>query len=302
MNSVIHHHNCPICSSEKIQQFLQLKDYSISQEKFNLMKCSNCTSVFTNPIPSKETIGKYYQSENYISHSNTSKGLIASLYHAVRKITLNQKTKLVKKASKLKVGRLLDIGAGTGFFAKAMTNVGWEVTGLEPDETARSIAQKIHSTHLQSVDDFFKLQSSSYDVITLWHVLEHVHDLHDYFKQFNHLLKNDGILIIAVPNYQSLDAKYYQNYWAAYDVPRHLYHFSPTSIKQLATTYQFELIEIKPMWFDAFYVSLLSEQYKNGKSNLIKGIWHGLVSNIYALMHKNTCSSQIYICKKISSI
>jgi ubiquinone/menaquinone biosynthesis C-methylase UbiE len=193
---------------------------------------------------------------------------------------------------------LLDVGAGTGAFANTMQAAGWKVTGLEPDATARANALVNHQLQLQELDNLHQLPESSFDTITMWHVLEHVHNLNDYLETYLRILTRTGKLIIAVPNYTSYDAAVYKEYWAAYDVPRHLYHFSRASIEVLLKRKGFLLEAIKPMWFDSFYVSMLSEKYKHGKENFIKAFWIGFVSNLKALVNTRKCSSVIYIIQK----
>ena len=227
MNELIHYNNCPACGSADIAFVLKAKDETVSREYFEVWQCNNCTLRFTQDVPDANNIGKYYQSSEYISHSNTSKGLVNKLYHSVRSFTLQSKRKLVEQSSGKKTGHLLDIGAGTGAFASSMKKSGWNVTALEPDETARANAKKDFDIELLPASNLFSLPSNSFDVITLWHVLEHVHELHKYLDTFYSLLIEGGTLIIAVPNYTSYDAKSYSEKWAAYDVPRHLYHFSP---------------------------------------------------------------------------
>ncbi|HRH47113.1 MAG TPA: class I SAM-dependent methyltransferase [Panacibacter sp.] len=298
MSNTITYQQCPLCNSSNITEVLQAKDYTVSNEIFSIWHCTDCTGRFTQNIPSPATIGAYYQSTSYISHSDTKKGFINSLYHIVRNYTLQSKRKLVQKISGLQKGALLDVGAGTGAFASKMQQAGWNVTGLEPDTIARENALKNHQLKLQTLDALFNLPASSFNVITMWHVLEHVHQLHDYINTFYNILKNDGVLIIAVPNYTSRDAAVYKEYWAAYDVPRHLYHFSPQSMQQLMQKHGFRVKEYSPMWFDSFYVSMLSEQYKTGGNNLIKAVWNGFVSNLKAIGNARQCSSVIYIITK----
>ncbi len=298
MSNLITYQQCPLCSSSNITEVLQVKDYTVSHEIFSIWHCTGCTGRFTQNIPSPETIGTYYQSTDYISHSDTKKGFINSLYHIVRNYTLQSKRKLVQKVSGLQKAALLDVGAGTGAFASIMQQAGWNVTGLEPDTIARENALKNHRLQLQTLDALFNLPVNSFNVITMWHVLEHVHQLHDYINTFHSILKNDGVLIIAVPNYTSYDATLYKEYWAAYDVPRHLYHFSPQSMQQLMQKQGFTVKEYKPMWFDSFYVSMLSEQYKTGSNNLIKAVWNGFISNMKAIGNAQQCSSVIYIITK----
>lgn len=301
MQQLINYTKCPVCDSSNITEVLLVKDYSVSQEIFKIFHCNNCTTRFTNNVPAKEDIGSYYQSTDYISHSDTKKGFINRMYHIVRNYTLQSKKKLVQKESGLQKGNLLDIGAGTGAFAATIQNAEWNVTGLEPDETARENALKNYRLHLQTPENLFTLPEASFDAITMWHVLEHVHELHQYLGKFSTVLKENGTLFIAVPNYTCKDAATYKEYWAAYDVPRHLYHFSPKSMQQLMQQHGFEIKDYKPMWFDSFYVCMLSEKYRSGKSNLLKALWNGLLSNIKALGDKKKCSSVIYIIKKIAN-
>jgi 2-polyprenyl-3-methyl-5-hydroxy-6-metoxy-1,4-benzoquinol methylase len=298
MNEIIHYSNCPVCGSTNVFFVLKAKDETVSKKYFEIFECSDCTLRFTQDVPGEDYIGDYYKSSDYISHSNTSKGLINKLYHTVRSITLQSKRKLVEKSSGKKKGNLLDIGAGTGAFASTMKNAGWSITALEPDETARTNAKKDFDIDLLSSENLFKLAPNTFDVITLWHVLEHVHELHKYLDTFYSLLIDGGTLIIAIPNYISYDAKKYSNNWAAYDVPRHLYHFSAQSMHTLLTRHGFKLTQQKPMWFDSFYVSLLSEKYTAGKSNFLKAFINGAVSNFKTLGKPENCSSIIYISKK----
>lgn len=294
---MIHYAQCPVCSSELINKSILIKDYSVSEALFELWSCANCTAMFTQNVPDVESIGAYYQSENYISHSDTQKGLINSLYHLVRNYTLKRKRTLIKRASGLRKGRLLDVGAGTGAFAHTMLAAGWEVTALEPDKGAATVAKKKYGLSLMPYETLFKLEDR-FDVITLWHVLEHVHDLQGYLNRFNALLKPGGKLIIAVPNYKSEDRRHYGSFWAAWDVPRHLYHFSPLSMEMLLKRHGFTLASVKPMWFDSFYVSLLSEKYKSGKNNFLRAFCWGIRSNWAAFRKTERCSSVIYIARQ----
>ncbi len=251
--------------------------------------------MFTQDVPDEKEIGEYYRSENYISHSDTQKGLVNSLYHRVRKITLKQKQKLIENINLGTTKRLLDIGAGTGAFAIHMQRAGWSVKGLEPDASARNLAFQVNQVSLDPPDQLFQFTPASFDVITMWHVLEHVHQLHGYLQQARKILKKGGHLVVAVPNYISGDAGHYQQYWAAYDVPRHLYHFSPSSMRILMQQHGFKIKKIKPMWFDSFYVSMLSEQYRTGNSELVKAVQQGFSSNFSALLKKEKASSLVYI-------
>lgn len=284
-----------MCTGTDSNKFLTLKDYSISGETFHISKCKTCGFRYTNPIPSEETIGKYYQSENYISHSDTNKGIINKLYHLVRKQSLKSKLKLVNQASKEK-GTILDIGCGTGYFLQACKEDGWKIEGMEPDPGARALAEKNTSQTLYH--DILSLPGEKkYDVITLWHVLEHVHKLNESIQHIHKLLKENGTLIIAVPNCDSWDSTVYKEFWAAYDVPRHLYHFTPPDMDKLLNKHKFKRTDLKPMVFDSFYVSMLSDKYKFGKTNYIRAFFNGFVSNLKATSTKNY-SSLIYLFKK----
>lgn len=220
----------------------------------------------------------------------------------VRNYTLQSKKKLLNQVNNNAKGALLDIGAGTGAFANTMKLDDWQVTALEPDDVARENALKNYGLQLQTPDTLYCLPESSFDVITMWHVLEHVHDLHGYIDTFQKILQPNGTLIIAVPNYTSHDAEKYGQYWAAYDVPRHLYHFSPDCMQRLMQTHGFTVTNYIPMWFDSFYVSMLSEQYKNGKSNIVGAVSTALESNRMAWTDAKKCSSVIYVIKKAQSL
>jgi 2-polyprenyl-3-methyl-5-hydroxy-6-metoxy-1,4-benzoquinol methylase len=273
MSNQIHYTLCPVCGSAGISKVFKVKDNTASQEFFDIYHCSNCQVRFTQNPPSEASIGEYYKSENYISHTDTSKGLVNRLYQAVRNFSINQKKKLIEKTTGLTKGNLLDVGSGTGYFAAAMQKAGWQTTGLEPDEGARNVAMQQHSLNLLPANELFNLPGKKFDAITLWHVLEHVYDLKKYITTFKNLLADNGKLFIAVPNYTSYDAMSYGTDWAGYDVPRHLYHFTPQTMQWLMRESGFRIIDIKPMWFDSFYVSLLSSKYKNGSPNWFGAVW-----------------------------
>ena len=212
---------------------------------------------------------------------------------------MSDKRRLISSATRVQKGKLLDIGAGTGAFASHMQKNGWDVTGIEPDEIAREQAKSLHGLTLQPAADLYSLPADSFDAITLWHVLEHVHDLHRYMEQLKKLVKRGGCIFIAVPNYTSYDAAFYQANWAAYDVPRHLYHFSPESVQQLLGLHALQSQGTRSMWYDSFYISMVSEKYRNGgKGNLLRAVWVGLLSDCKAFIDKSRCSSLIYLAGK----
>ncbi len=290
--------NCPICEHDASGVLLSVKDYTVSNQIFELVKCNSCGFVFTNDPPNEFEIGKYYQSDAYISHTNSHEGFFNKIYQSVRKLSIRQKLKLIQQFSHRHTGSVLDYGCGTGSFLHYMKDNGWNVTGIEPDPSAQEKASKLISEKILPPAALSALESNHFDVVTLWHVLEHVHSLKNVIKELKRVLKKGSILVIAVPNHTSWDAQHYKEYWAAYDVPRHLYHFSPMTMHQLLKNAGFEKRVVKPMWFDAFYVSMLSEKYAHGKINMIRALCYGLVSNIRAFINPGTCSSQIFIYQK----
>ncbi|WP_396169285.1 class I SAM-dependent methyltransferase [Flavobacterium sp.] len=274
------------------KHFLTVKDYSVSKETFDLYHDETLDMLITHPQPSLENLGKYYESEDYISHTDNKRSLFEKLYHFIKSIALKNKLNLINSQQPNK-GRLLDIGAGTGEFLSVAKNDGWQTIGVEPSERAKAIAE---SKGVSFVEQTSELQNQSFDVISMWHVLEHVPDLDQQIKELKRLLKPTGTLIIAVPNFKSFDAKHYGNFWAAYDVPIHFWHFSKTAIKLLFEKEEMKLEKVLPMKFDSFYVSLLSEKYKSGKMNFVKAFFIGLQSNCKANQNFEY-SSHIYILK-----
>jgi len=295
---LVHYTFCPVCGSGNLKNVFTVKDFTVSKKEFVVAGCNDCTLRFTQDVPGVDSIGPYYKSENYISHTDTSKGLVNSLYKKVRNRTLRQKRKLIEGITNKKNGALLDVGSGTGAFANEMKINGWDVTGLEPDSDAINVAKELYGLELQETDKLFNLRFGTYDAITMWHVLEHVHQLHEYIVQLKNLLTERGRLVIAVPNYTCYDEKVYKEYWAAYDVPRHLYHFSPKAMETFINKHGLKIIDYKPMWYDSFYVSLLSDKYKNGSANWVTAGWNGLISDVKALGDVKKCSSVIYIISK----
>lgn len=289
---------CPLCDSPDVAPEREIKDFSVSGEVFPVWKCNDCTGLFTQNIPSQKNIGRYYESEQYISHTEASSGLMNSAYLKVRNITLRSKYAIVKKYCKKDAGNLLDFGAGTGAFVSHMRSRGWKAEGIEPSETARKNAVIHHKLVLLEPERLNGLEDASYDAITLWHVLEHVHHLKPSLEKLLAKLKPEGRIFIAVPNYTSYDAAVYGDFWAAYDVPRHLYHFSPYAFRKFSETVSLEVETILPMWFDSFYVSMLSEKYRSGKTKIIPSLLNGVLSNLKAIFIPGRSSSVVYVCKK----
>ena len=271
--------------------YINVKDFSVSGESFSLLQNEEGEILKTTPTPSLEKLPSYYESEDYISHTDGQRSLFEKIYQIVKRNAIQQKVKLIGKFSQK--GQLLDIGAGTGDFLVAAKKDGWQTLGIEPNKNAKTLAE---NKGVNFADQLEVISDDSFDVITMWHVLEHVPNLEYQLKQLKRICKPGGIVIIAVPNYKSFDAQYYKEFWAAYDVPRHLWHFSKNGIQKLFAQQNFQLVKMKPMWFDSFYVSLLSEKYKNGKMNFIKGFLVGFYSNLSGIF-KNEYSSHIYVFK-----
>lgn len=272
--------------------YLTVKDYTVTGETFGLYRDEKLDMLITFPKPNENELHKYYESEEYISHTDGRGSLFELVYQFIKGFALKKKVNLINDLHPNK-GKLLDIGAGTGDFLALAKTKGWETTGIEPSQKAKTIALKKGVTFASSTE---VIEKGSFDVITMWHVLEHVPDVEKQIKELKRLLKPDGTIIIAVPNFRSFDAKYYRRFWAAFDVPRHLWHFSKKAIKQLFLKEKMKVEKILPMKFDAFYVSLLSEKYKTGHMNLIKAFYIGLKSN-YKAKKRFQYSSLIYVIK-----
>ena len=280
---------------QKQQTYIKVKDHSVSGEEFQLIVNNEYGYLETTPQPLVEKLPEYYKSENYISHTNAKRNLFEKTYHVIRNIALKRKLKLINSFSS-EEKNLLDIGCGTGAFLKTAKDDGWEVFGIEPNEKAREIANKSCEGSVFNSEELEIFKTKSFDVITLWHVLEHLPNLDAQVLILKTLLKPNGTLVIAVPNYKSYDAKYYKNFWAAYDVPRHLWHFSRESILRLFKTVEMKVVNTLPMVFDAFYVSLLSEKYKNSLLKIIPAFFIGWLSNSKA-KRSGEFSSLIYVIK-----
>ncbi len=289
---------CPVCGGSNIINHKIVIDHSVSKESFVITLCEGCQFQFTNPRPTEEEIGKYYQSEDYISHSNKGNNPINVIYKLARQFAIKSKLKLVNAINKEEKGRILDYGCGTGFFLSAMKKNGWKIAGIEPNEQARHIAAE--NTKELILEDLSQLniKNKKFNIITLWHVLEHIHNLNETIITLKSILKEKGKIIVAVPNISSLDNEFYREEWAAYDVPRHLYHFNKDSMKTLMLKHGLKVKKMYPMKLDAYYISLLSEKYKTGKNKYIKSFLNGYKSNTYASKNKDNYSSVIYEIKK----
>jgi 2-polyprenyl-3-methyl-5-hydroxy-6-metoxy-1,4-benzoquinol methylase len=289
---------CPVCGNERFSPFMTCIDHFVSGESFPIKECNSCNFKITKNAADEKTSGRYYQSEEYISHSNTSKGVVNALYHQVRKYMLQRKRRLVEKACRTTKGHILDIGAGTGYFLNEMKRHGWQVSGTEKSLGAREMARSEFGLSFFPAEKLPQFKKESFDAITLWHVLEHIHLLNETLNTVNKLLKNSGILVIALPNHTAYDARHYKAFWAAWDVPRHLWHFAPEHIKKLGEKHGFRLTRFHSMPFDAFYVSILSEKYKKAHFPLLKGLFFGEISWLNSLLKTKKCSSIIYVFEK----
>jgi 2-polyprenyl-3-methyl-5-hydroxy-6-metoxy-1,4-benzoquinol methylase len=295
---MVDHRTCPLCSSVKIELQFTCKDHFVSGEVFPVSTCADCGFTFTSEHPDEESSARYYESEEYISHSDTSGGIINRLYKIARGFMLHRKSAIVKRLTGLGRGSLLDIGSGTGYFAGAMKRAGWQVTGIEISSKAREFSREAFGFEVIDPSEIEKLPAGGYDCITLWHVLEHFVTPYIYMDNISHLLKADGRCIIALPNCSSFDAGHYGSFWAAWDVPRHLWHFTPATFRMFAEKTGFEVVSVSTLPLDVFYISILSEKYKGTKLHflvgMIKGTWFWTLS----LFNRQKTSSMIYVLKK----
>lgn len=285
---------CPVCDTTEFENKIISEDTSVSNEQFVIVQCKSCDFLFTNPRPSLGHLDKYYDSQTYISHNSNGNTIIKLAYKFARSLAFKSKLKLINRFAN-ENNSLLDYGCGSGHYLAYCKNKGWNVVGVEPSQDARLIANKL--TNNVVVSDINEIQSH-YQVITLWHVLEHVPNLNKTIVSLKDKLTKNGTLIVAVPNPESWDAKHYKNNWAAYDVPRHLYHFSQSNMKQLMKNHKLKIKEVIPMKMDSFYVSMLSEKNKLGHNNYLQAIINGFKSNSYGKKHNNNFSSLIYVIQK----
>jgi SAM-dependent methyltransferase len=289
---------CRICGSDNVSFLFECTDNLVSFRQFPVIKCGGCGFRFTGKAPESPEISVYYESEKYISHTDSGEGVAGILYSVARAVMMRRKSSLVRMASQRKQGSVLDIGAGTGHFVGTMIKRGWRAEGIEVSGTARKVAKRIHGISLHEGLCEWLFPKESFDAVTMWHVLEHLHKPEEYLKIISSLLKPDGTLLIALPNPLSADANYYRKDWAGWDVPRHLWHFSPDSIKILVEREGFTLKGVKRLPFDAFYISTLSEKSRDSRFPLLRGLIKGALFYIISLAVKSKSSSLIYIFSK----
>lgn len=293
--TVITHDKCPLCKSSAIKKRFACVDEFATGEQFDIFECTACGLAFTQNVPDEKEIDRYYESPTYISHSNTSKGFVNRVYHIVRRIMLQKKARKVEMLTGLKNGRLLDYGAGTGHFARLMETRGWSVTAIEKNGKARELALKEFGFEMLPVEALSAIKDKELDVVTMWHVMEHIQEPDRMWDELHRILGDKGIAIIAVPNSASYDALKYKEHWAAYDVPRHLWHFTPSTIAQWGEKHGFVLDGQYTMPFDGFYISMLSEQYKDSRLHTIRGFWNGFKGWLLQCRRSSASSSIIYV-------
>lgn len=290
---------CPLCGDTNLKGRAVCTDHYATGEQFTLCSCAHCGFVFTQSAPDESVIGRYYDVPEYISHSDTEKGFMNKVYHRVRNYMLKKKADLAESASCMDRGRLLDIGCGTGYFANTMALRGWDVTAVEKSENARNFAKTHFQIKALEPEALETLPAESQDVITMWHVMEHVQHLHHEWELLHKMLSPEGRLLIAVPNNESADARHYGPTWAAYDVPRHLWHFSADTMRSLAESEGFELESLHPMPFDAFYIAMLSEKYRGHRHTaFLRGMSVGSMCYLKTLRNKRRSSSLIFVFRK----
>ncbi len=282
---------CPWCDSPDIRQGSKIHDYFLTREEFSLFSCNSCGLVFTNPRPKLENLGLYYQSDKYYSHTSSQVGIIPFIYRKVKEINLKTKFKQVTTGSV--INKVLDIGCGTGDFLNVCKKSGKEIHGIEPDSKARNLAKEILKVEILHPDQSEKIPDESFDLITMWHVLEHVPDLKKQISELSRIIKKGGKVVIALPVYESYDAEVYKEKWAAWDVPRHLYHFNKAVINKMMLANDFKPGNVYPMKWDSFYVSMLSEQYLKSGFGIVKAFFVGFLSNIKA-RNSGNYSSLVY--------
>jgi 2-polyprenyl-3-methyl-5-hydroxy-6-metoxy-1,4-benzoquinol methylase len=295
---MIHHKICPLCSSQEIFHFLKCTDHFVTKELFAIWRCEKCGFKFTQDAPEESENSRYYESEDYISHSDSKKGITDKAYQLIRKIMLNRKKRVIRKTTGLSTGSILDIGSGTGHFLHRMKRSGWKIKGVEISSKAREYATSRFNLDIIPPEKIQELPGNSFDCITLWHVLEHIHEPNKFMDEISRLLKPEGVGIIALPNSNSIDSKHYGKEWAAYDVPRHLWHFSPLTIPIFSGNNRFSIIGQLYLPFDVFYISILSEKFRGSKFPFISGTFNGLMFSIRSYFNKSGSSSVIYVIKK----
>jgi SAM-dependent methyltransferase len=295
---MINHRVCPLCLSDNKVLHLRCTDHLVSQEEFDIYRCGSCGFTFTDNYPDESETGRFYESSDYISHDDNARGFINKVYRLARVLMLGRKRRAITKITGRETGRLLDIGCGTGYFPGMMKNHGWEVTGVEPGKKARDFARTSFGIEVIDPGQISTLPSATYDCITLWHTLEHFHDPQSYAGEIRRLLSPEGICLVAIPNCSSYDALYFGKFWAAWDVPRHLWHFEPGTFSLFAEKEGFSIIKTMALPLDVFYISILSLRHKEITFPFAKGIALGFWFSLKAFFVVCRSSSLIYFLKQ----
>ena len=284
--------HCIICSSKYASSFISLNDrLSNSSKKYNLLKCI-CGFIYLNPRPDIGEINHYYKLDNYDPHKESFNSFWNTAYHYVQKVTLNWKYRIITKY--IKKGSLLDIGGGKGEFAQFINKKGWDVTFQDNmTDLNRRENNSFFVRELSNVNS-----TKRFDVITLWHSLEHIHNIKYLFDSINNMLKDSGILIIAVPNMNAPERKFYKYTWAPYDAPRHLYHFNLDSLNKLCQNKGYYIMSKYSLYQDIPYNVILSTS-RYSFFQLIKTILVICYTFLYTLCAGPKYSSSLLIvCKK----
>jgi 2-polyprenyl-3-methyl-5-hydroxy-6-metoxy-1,4-benzoquinol methylase len=290
---------CPLCGSPKTRFAFSCPDHLVTGEEFPLHQCNDCQFLYSGRLPSEADAQKYYDSPSYTPHATDRKNLMMRTIGFCRTFIRQPiKRTWVRKWSKKRMGTLIDIGSGTGEFAVFMQKSGWAVTCIEPNQDARNFCASQGLTVFDT-DRVPTLPDHSFNVVTLWHVLEHVYDIHGTMQTIRRLLQPDGTAFIALPNYSSKEASWYGRMWTGYEMPRHPSHFSPATFAHLASMYDMEIVALRPFVLDAFYLSILSEQHRKGW--FISALFHGLASAIVGLLQPKLASSVLYVIRPTSS-
>jgi SAM-dependent methyltransferase len=297
---MLHHNDCPVCGNGNIRLLHEAADHLVTGNKFAVWHCSNCDFAFTQDAPDEKDAGVFYESADYISHTDTSRSLFEKIYQAVRRFMLRRKRQLVENRSGFRTGRLLDIGSGTGHFLNTMKEAGWKVSGIEINSGAREYSVSKFGLEVTTPGGINAFPTGGFDCVTLWHVAEHIYDLDDTFSEIKRILSAEGCVVVALPNSGSADADLYRGNWAAWDVPRHLWHFSENSFRLFAENSGFTVSAVSILPFDVFYISVLSEKNSGSKMPMFKGMLRGLCFSFRTLFKREKGSSLVYVLKKKS--
>jgi SAM-dependent methyltransferase len=289
---------CPVCGNKQFQKMHECQDFVASGETFTIVSCNSCTLQFTNPRPDEGEIGKYYQSDRYISHSGNDKselGVTYKIYDLVRNYSIGSKLKTIK--SYHQNGKLLDLGCGLGYFLNGVKeDKVFDAEGADISNEAIDYVDKQFGIKVIPEQSLKNIAENTYDIITQWHVMEHVHRLDERMMDLKKMLKPNGTMFIAVPISNSYDSKHYKEFWDGYDVPRHLYHFNRKSFNELMKKHQFHVVAEKAMIFDAPYISMRSEYHQKNALGFVRGAFWGFISTLSALFTNNH-SSILFVVK-----